>query len=205
VIQYARNQTIKAYDGADGGGSAMVDSDRQEILCRLQSGVDALKDALKGMDESLTRRRPTAESWSVVECVEHMIASEAALLSRLREATPQNESHEDRAREAKFQDLALNRLRRIEAPEIVLPKGDFESLGKAMEEFDSVRRETVRFVEEFSGDLRSWLVMHPLITRPLNCYEMLLLMALHPVRHSMQIAEIRARLAGGIDVRVAAP
>jgi hypothetical protein len=59
-----------------------------------------------------------------------------------------------------------------------------------------VRRETVRFVEEFSGDFRSWLTMHPLITRPLNCYEMLLLMALHPARHAMQIAEIRIGLSG---------
>jgi hypothetical protein len=34
---------------------------------------------------------------------------------------------------------------------------------------------------------------------------MLLLMALHPLRHSMQIAEIRASLACRIDGEVAAP
>jgi hypothetical protein len=174
----------------------MVDTDREEILRRLQSGSDALRDALRGVDESLAGRRPAPESWSVVECVEHMIASEAALLSRLREATPRGESHEDRAREAKLQGLAMNRQRRIEAPDIVLPSGKYESLAKAMEGFESVRRETVRFVEEFSGDFRSWLTMHPLITRPLNCYEMLLLMALHPARHAMQIAEIRIGLSG---------
>jgi uncharacterized damage-inducible protein DinB len=183
----------------------MVDSDRKEILNRLQSGSNALTDALKGLDPSVARQRPGPESWSVVECVEHMIASEAALLSRLKEATPREESHEDRAREAKLQDLAMNRLRRIEAPEIVLPNGKYESLEKAMEGFDSVRRETVRFVEEFSGDFRSWLTMHPLITRPVNCYELLLLMALHPARHAMQIAEIRAGLAGRIDGDVTAP
>ncbi|MGA2218631.1 MAG: DinB family protein [Terracidiphilus sp.] len=183
----------------------MVDADRQEILRRLRAGSDALRDALNGMDESLAGLRPTPESWSVLECVEHMIASETLLLSRLREATPRDESHEDRAREAKLEGLATNRLRRIEAPEAVMPKGEFEGLEKAMEGFERARRETVRYVEEFSGDLRSRLVIHPLITRPLNCYEMLLLMALHPARHAMQIAEIRNGLVRCIDERVTAP
>ena len=107
--------------------------------------------------------------------------------------------------EAKLQDLAMNRQRRIEAPDIVLPRGGHQSLEMAMDGFESVRRETVRFVEEFSGVFRSWLTVHPLITRLLNCYEMLLLMALHPARHAMQIAEIRATLAGRIDGGVRAP
>jgi len=183
----------------------MIDSDRQEILSRLETGSDALKDALMGLDASAARHKPTPESWSVVECLEHMVASEAALLSRLREATPRDETHEDRAREAKFQGVALNRLRRIEAPELVLPTGKYESLEQAMAGFEQVRGETVQFVEEFSGDLRSWLAVHPMITRPVNCYEMLLLMALHPMRHSIQIAEIRAGLAVHVDARVAAP
>ena len=149
------------------------------------------------------KRQP--ETWSVVDCVEHMVASEAELLSRLKQATPRNESHKDQAREEKLQGLALNRLRRIEAPEPVLPTGKYDSLHKAMEGFNSVRGETAQFVQEFQGDLRSWLTIHPMITRPLNCYEMLLLMALHPMRHAVQISEIRAGLSVRIDARVTAP
>jgi uncharacterized damage-inducible protein DinB len=190
---------------ADGGNGAMVDSDKQEILTRLQSGNKALMDAVKGLDESAASHKPTPETWSVVDCVEHMVASETELLSRLKQATPHDESHHDQAREQKLQALALNRLRRIEAPQPVLPTGKYDSLHKAMEGFNSVRRETVQFVQDFPGDLRSWLTIHPMITRPLNCYEMLLLMALHPMRHSIQIAEIRAGLAPNIDAQVAAP
>jgi hypothetical protein len=127
----------------------------------------------------------------VVECVEHLALTEMALLSRLRIATPSNSSHEDRAREAKFPNLAMNRARRIEAPEVVIPKSSATDLAHAIESFQAARRETVRFVDQFSGDLRSWLTIHPLITRPVNCYEMLLLMAMHPRRHALQIAEAR--------------
>jgi hypothetical protein len=54
----------------------------------------------------------------------------------------------------------------------------------------------MQFVEEFSGELRCWLTRHPLIMSPVNCYEMLLPMALHPRRHSLQIVEIREHLSG---------
>src|SRR5947207_15586541 len=100
----------------------MRDADRQEILRVLQEGADALAQALKDVDEPMAGRRPRPESWSVLECVEHLALTETALLSRLREARPSASSHEDRAREAKFQDLALNRSRHIEAPEPVVPK-----------------------------------------------------------------------------------
>jgi hypothetical protein len=177
-------------DGMKLKGLAMSDADRQEILRLLQDGADALAKALEGIEESTAARRPRPESWSVVECVEHLALTETALLSRLRDATPSDSSQEDRAREAKFQDLAMNRARRIEAPEPVIPKGS-TGLAQAVEGFHAARRETVRFVDQFPGDLRSWLTVHPLITRPVNCYEMLLLMAMHPRRHALQIAEAR--------------
>lgn len=170
--------------------------DKAEILRKLREGIDALAEALKGVEESAARRRPRRESWSVLECVEHLALTERALLQRLREATACDESREDRARETKFQDLALNRLRRIEAPEPVRPSSDSTSLAQALDNFLAVRMQTIGFVEGFRGDLRWWVTQHPLITRPVNCYEMLLLMAMHPNRHALQIVEIRLTLEG---------
>jgi hypothetical protein len=176
-------------------GEALGDADREEILQMLQEGMDSLTEALSGIDEASVRRRPRAESWTVLECVEHLALTERALLQRLKQSRACDESREDRAREAKFQDLALNRVRRIEAPELVRPASEPASLEEALEGFEAARRETVRFVEEFRGELRWWVTQHPLITRPVNCYEMLLLMAMHPKRHVLQIAEIRAAVA----------
>jgi hypothetical protein len=173
----------------------MEDRNRNEILQLLNEGMSELHASLAGVNPDLAMRKPEPQQWSIVDCVEHLGASEAALLGLLRVATPCNESHEDRAREAKFQVLALNRERRIEAPELVRPPGVCSSLAEALESFLSVRCRTVDFVEQFRGDLRWSLAQHPLITRPVNCYEMLLLIALHPKRHAQQIRLTRALTA----------
>jgi hypothetical protein len=133
----------------------------------------------------------------VLECVQHLTLTEQVLLSRLKEAKACEESYEDSAREAKFQDLALNRARRIEAPEPVIPLESPQSLLQAIEDFRAARKQTLQFVEEFPGELRRSLAAHPLIKRPVNCYEMLLLMALHPRRHALQIEQTRDLLGQG--------
>jgi hypothetical protein len=64
----------------------------------------------------------------------------------------------------------------------------------ALEAFLASRQRTVEFVESCQEDLRAKLTTHPIIG-PVNCYEMLLMIAVHPHRHAQQIAELRAGLA----------
>lgn len=173
----------------------MADADKKEIVRILEEGQDALRDALHDIDDETARLRPRPDAWSVLDCVEHITLTEAALLLRLNAAKPVEASREDRAREARFRDLALNRQRRIEAPELVISQGRCRTLAEALAQFQGQRAQTLRFVEDFGGDLHAWLTIHPLITRAVNCYEMLLLIALHPRRHAQQIAEVREQLS----------
>jgi hypothetical protein len=174
---------------------AVADADKKEIERVLQEGVDALADALRGIDEETARRRPRPDAWSVLDCVEHIALTEAALFTRLGEAKPSETSREDLAREARFRELALNRARRIDAPDLVAPGRSSQTMAEARDAFHAARNQTMGYVRDFEGDLRSWLTTHPLITRPVNCYEMLLLMAFHPTRHAQQIVEIREQLS----------
>lgn len=174
----------------------MEQTDKQEILGRLRDGHQALLAAIAGMDETAAAVRPSYGGWSAIEIVEHLGESERLLLGQLRQAVPAGESKEDHAREARFEGLALNRERTIDAPPPVRPTGACGSLADALERFEAIRAETVRYIEDFEGDLRWSLAQHPLIARPVNCYEMLLLMALHPRRHAAQIEGIRQSPAG---------
>jgi DinB superfamily len=173
----------------------MAESERQEILQHLKTGRDALRDALAGLDEHLAIRKPGPGRWSIMECVEHLAVSEQFLLSRLTKASRSDRAHGNHAREATIMDRGVDRTRPAESPEAGRPNSRFQSLNEALSSFDSVRTETTQFVEGFSDDLRSWLTDHPLISGPVNCYEMLLIISVHPVRHAKQIAEIRTALA----------
>jgi uncharacterized damage-inducible protein DinB len=168
-----------------------MDEAKREIVDRFHQGESALNAALAGIDPSAALVRPAPGRWSVLEIVEHLAASEAALLDRLRQAAPSSVTHADPAREARLESLALNRERRIDAPDPVRPTGACSTLAEALDSFRAIRAQTIQFVADFPSDLRSSLVQHPLIPRPLNCYEMLLLMALHPIRHAAQITELR--------------
>ncbi|HUY95955.1 MAG TPA: DinB family protein, partial [Terracidiphilus sp.] len=124
-----------------------MESQKQQILKRLREGESALNSALAGIDPESAVRKPAPGRWSIVDIVEHLAASEAILLDRLRQAAPSAISHADPAREAHLEALALNRERRIDAPEPALPTGACATLAEALGRFRAVRTRTIQFVE----------------------------------------------------------
>jgi hypothetical protein len=172
----------------------MLESEKLALLQDLQSGRDALRDALAGVDEHLAALKPGPGRWSILECVEHLAVSERFLFSKLTKASRSDGPHGNPAREATIVNRGLDRTRPVESPETGRPDNRFQSLREALSAFDSARAETIRYVEGSSDDLRCWLTDHPLIPGPVNCYEILLIISVHPVRHAKQIAEIRAAM-----------
>lgn len=172
----------------------MDDPKKQSILRQLSAGRRALSEALIGVDDTFAKRKPSPETWSILECVEHMIESERYLLSRLRGAQTVDQPFEKSRREAKIARLAADRSRRIEAPQPVHPQGRYNTLAQALATFDQVRAELLEWVENCTGDPRRMLTDHPLIAGPVTCAETLVMMAAHPSRHAEQIEEIKAAL-----------
>jgi hypothetical protein len=166
-------------------------TEKEQILEALAAGRAALGEALAGVDEEMAARKPAGCGWTIVECVEHMAVSERYLLSRLRAATKQDQPPVSPEREAKIAARAANRERKIEAPDVALPAGQFGSLSEALGALDATRAEVVRWVEECGDDWRCMATDHPLFAGPVNCYETLVMIAAHPGRHAQQIAEIR--------------
>ena len=65
---------------------------------------------------------------------------------------------------------------------------------EALQIFLVNRERTIQFVNAIKDDLRSRIAVHPILGS-VNCHELLLLMAVHPARHSKQIEENKAVLA----------
>jgi hypothetical protein len=146
---------------------------------------------MAGISDSEASRRPIEGEWSVLECMEHIVVSERALLACLHSATPADGPQHNPVREAKIMDRGLDRSRVVAAPEIVVPAGTIESVSGAWATFEAARGETIQWIDQFEGDLRSWVTNHPMVRTPVNCYEMFLMIALHSKRHAQQIAGMR--------------
>ena len=170
----------------------MDEQERQEMLRLLSEGVEELTASVTGIEEAEAVLRPAGGGWSVLDCLEHVAVTEAALLAGIRNATQAPEPQPNPEREAKIRSRALDRNRFIAAPDLVVPGGRFAQAGQALEQFLSARAETVRWVETFAEDPRGWVTTHPLVRSPVNCWEMLLMMALHPKRHAQQISDQRS-------------
>lgn len=172
----------------------MDSGEKRELLEFLRAGRHALGQALDGVDDDLARQVPPNGGWSILQCVEHMSITESYLAARLLAAHPAEESHENRTREARILERATNRARPIVAPELSHPTGRYASLSEAVSALDSARAQVLLWVENFEDDPRCWITDHPMFTGPVNCFEMLLMIAAHPGRHAKQIVEIRSAL-----------
>jgi hypothetical protein len=168
-------------------------TERQELLNELSSGTEVLLEALAGVTDE--RRKPAPEGWSILDCVEHVAIVEEYLLARLLEAVDAAAPVGSPERERKLRRFAPTRERRVLAPEMMTPRGRFATVAEALFAFRSNRENTIRYVEDAAGDLRAKTATHPILG-PVNCLEMLLIMAAHPRRHAGQIAEVRRAIGG---------
>jgi hypothetical protein len=167
----------------------MDEQEKNRILADLQSGREALVAILSGVTEERAAWIPAPGKWSILECVEHLAVSEDYLFSQIAVAQHSDTPSIPEQRAAFIMARALDRTRPLKSPDVGLPTGRFSALSDALTHFLESRARTIGFVENCVQDLRSELTSHPMIGVA-SCYEILLLMAVHPHRHAKQIEEI---------------
>jgi len=165
--------------------------EKEKLLADLKSGRQALLDVLSGVTEDVAARIPPPGKWSILECVEHLAVSEDYLFSQITASHPSAVPMVNEKREALIVARGLDRTRTVSSPEVGRPTGRFYTLAEAVQSFLANRERTIRFVQNCGEDLRSKLTSHPIIGS-VNCYETLLMIAVHPHRHAKQIEEIKA-------------
>jgi hypothetical protein len=136
---------------------------------------------------------PSADCWSILQCVEHVVAVEERFLDKLQAAEHSHQGQRDAQREAGLATRITDRSTKVMAPEWVLPNGRYTTLDEAAAQFDAARDRTTQYAEEHSRELYSLSIDHPRFGK-LNGVEVLVLMAGHAQRHADQIREIAVNL-----------
>jgi len=170
--------------------------DREQLLRLLSASRKKLLESAEGLTDEQARMRPAEDRWTVLECVEHVGLVEDVMFSAVTTKMAPEEAPADRSREQEIIRRATNRSQKIGAPETVRPGGKFATLSEALEHFERSRARTIEYVESCDSDLRSVAAAHPVLGKATG-QEFMLILALHPARHALQILELREAL--GLD------
>jgi len=143
--------------------------------------------------------RPAEGRWSIADCLEHVIRVEHRILGlidgALREGKPEPGKQLSRpAQDVKDSIVSkgtVDRSNRRQAPDAVVPSGQWPEAEAMMAEFRRTRDRSREFVATTNGDLRSHFRPHGAFGE-IDCYQWLVVMSLHGDRHAAQIEEVKA-------------
>jgi hypothetical protein len=172
----------------------LSDPDRKSTLKYLKDTRVALKKSVAGLSDSQLNFKPSPESWSIAECVEHLAIVEAGLFGGV-EATMKGDADPSKRGEVKMSDedvwnLITNRTNKVKTQERFVPSGQFDSFKGTLEAFESRRDKTSDFVKDTKGDLRNRYFEFPFGT--VDLCQVVIFIAGHSDRHTKQIEEVKA-------------
>jgi hypothetical protein len=159
--------------------------DREQLLRLLTASRKKLLESAEGLTDEQAKLRPADDRWSILECVEHVGLVEDGMFATVTTKLAPPETPIDRAREQKIISSVTDRSRKFGAPEFVKPAGKFTTLAEAID-----------YVEKTDQDLRALAGPHPALGQATG-QELMIVLALHPARHALQILEAREAL--GLD------
>jgi uncharacterized damage-inducible protein DinB len=169
-------------------------AEKQMLLGLLRESRVRFLSSFSEVSDEQSRKHPAEGCWSVLDTVEHLTAAETAML-RLLQSQRRPRPAGAPNREQGFLERMGSRARKVESPEGGRPTGRFANLDAAKKQFEIARAGVVGFVEETNEDLRATEVTHPHpMVGDVSAYEMVIIIAKHAERHTLQIEEIRKNL-----------
>lgn len=176
-----------------------------ELVQPLEQSYTELEHALQGLDDNFCSAKPSPDSWSITEVVEHLGALERVLTPMLAEKLSPSEaptlSEDDQQKaDAALVARVISRESKFPASEAVSPTGRFTSYREALADFRAARQRTLAYVKVTGQDLKALSMPHPILG-PLNGHQWIQIVAGHTRRHIHQIAEIKETLLGSAAQR----
>jgi len=156
--------------------------------------INLLKE-VEGLSTEQMQFKPSADKWSVSQCLEHIVLTEKMLFSMTKDSL-EKPANPERRNEVKMTDDQivagiLDRSFQAKAPEGLQPTGKYADPSEAIKDFDTQRKDILDFLNKVDVDkLRDHVSDSPF--GPINAYHSLLFIAGHTGRHTLQISEIKA-------------
>ena len=172
----------------------VTDQERTYAIDALLSTQAALHQSVDGLTDAQLTYKPTADRWSVAECVEHIALVESGIFAAIQKGMAYSANPEKRA-EIRYSDVDVikavrSRTVTLPSPDPFVPAGRFESTRDALDAFDKQRNDVITYTQTVTDDLRTHYFRH-IALGWLDSYQAILLLASHGERHRKQIEEVK--------------
>jgi DinB superfamily len=173
----------------------------QDAKQYIEKTRDALVAATEGLPEAQCYFKPAPENWSIAEILEHLAMTQELILGPVRErlatAPPAPAGHPREQVDALILKAFPDRSNKFKGPEILMPKGQ-STPSESLSRFKETCVRLTGYLES-TPDLRE----HAVESLPLKAlsngtfqfidgYQLVLAMAAHTERHTLQILELKA-------------
>jgi uncharacterized damage-inducible protein DinB len=176
----------------------LTNQEKNYAISHLSLTKTGVFNAIKNLSEAQLTFKPSAESWSVEECIKHIAAAEKSLWTMVEESIKNPANPEKRA-EIKYTDQQLikaveDRSHKSKTFEALDPANStFKSTAEALDSFNSNRTQLIAFLSNTREDLRNHVSVLPIGTY--DAYQFILLISAHSNRHTQQIEEVKANVS----------
>jgi len=157
------------------------------------TGNETMK-AIEGLSEKQLKFKPNTESWSIEECIKHIMLSEINIWGGFVDAPMSTEADASRRSEVKMTDAEVTGIMEIGSDKLVTleyfdPKLRPEAVGITIKEFKDLREEHLDWTKKIDANLRNHYAETPFGI--IDVYQAIMFISVHTRRHVMQIKKVK--------------
>ena len=157
----------------------------------LHQALTNLKDKVESLDEKALNFQSAPDSWSILNCLEHISLAEIALLEQIKAIVAKNEL--DRGKDYSANDGMIissitDRSKKVKTLKPLEPTIVKQSKQDLLDKIIATRQLVITYLNASEADLRHLFGPYPY--GQADVYQHFLIIGAHMVRHTMQIEEI---------------
>jgi hypothetical protein len=170
-------------------GEPLKPGDRQRLIAHLEMTESWLASEVDGLSREQLKFRPTADSWNILDVVEHLAIAEPQYWKQLQDSMQQPPSTEKlETADAAILWYGIDRTNRQRTGEARVPKGRWDDIGAPLGEFRKLRATMLEYARANQEDMRG----RRLTGGNMDVYQWFLMISTHSQRHILQVREIKA-------------
>ncbi|WP_242057587.1 DinB family protein [Halobacillus yeomjeoni] len=165
---------------------------KDEIMYGIDEKRKEIIEFTEKLSEEEAHQKPAEEKWSILEILEHLYLMEEMVVYRMKQSLKQGDLQQATEKPV---HKTVDRTRKVEAPESVQPKGEFESLEEAMDRLEKTREATMFLIHNKDKEvLQNRIYPHPSFG-DMNLEQWVEFIGWHELRHLEQMKEVKQKIS----------